>query len=211
MGFALTLDSWGNIYFTGNFNGASDFDPGSGIFNLNSVGSPGNYDIFIAKINNSGNFLWAKSMGGSSIETGFAIAVNSSGYSVLTVGQFYSSNVDFDPSALTYTLSSFGNWDAFVCRLSGISTDIQEYTYTKYFDAVYPNPTNGKINFKRDFLNNTKSIIITNSVGQIVVSKDFSEYPSEVNEMDLSFLPKGFYLINKNGIMDANSVKLIIN
>ena len=210
-GFEMALDSFGNIYFTGNFNGPSDFDPGTGVFTLNSIGSLGNYDIFTVKIDNSGNFLWAKSMGGPNTETGMAIAVSSTGYSVLTAGNFFGPNVDFDPGPLTYTLNAIGNTDAFVCRLSGLSTGISEFSNSKLFDLIYPNPTSGKIYFKSELGNNIKSITVTNSLGQIVMSKDLNENSKEKNEMDLSFLPMGIYLLNINGIKSSDSFKLIIN
>lgn len=211
MGFALTLDFFGNIYFTGNFNGSPDFDPGLGVFNLTSTGSPGNYDIFTAKVDNSGNFVWAKSMGGASIETGFAIAVSPTGYNVLTAGNFYSSNTDFDPGIPTYTLSAIGNSDAFICRLTGVSTSVYQYSISGTGNLVYPNPTTGIINFRSDFPDNIKNISVTNPLGQIIASKEFSDSSIEKKEMDLSSLPKGLYLINQNGIISGNSIKLIIN
>lgn len=61
-GFSIALDGFSNIHVTGLFEGTADFDPGSGVYNLTSVGSA---DMFILKLNASGNFLWAKGIGGS--------------------------------------------------------------------------------------------------------------------------------------------------
>lgn len=65
-----------NIYVTGYFVGTADFDPGAGIANLNSAGS---YDIFVAKYDSSGKYIYAKSVGGSNNDFGYGIAVDSSG------------------------------------------------------------------------------------------------------------------------------------
>ena len=57
----IATDASGNLYITGRFQGTVDFDPGVATFNLTSNGS---YDVFIQKMDSSGNFLWAKSFGG---------------------------------------------------------------------------------------------------------------------------------------------------
>ena len=42
-----------------------DFDPGIGVHNLTAVGSS---DIFLLKLNDMGEFIWVKSMGGTEFE-----------------------------------------------------------------------------------------------------------------------------------------------
>ena len=61
-GRSIFADDLGNVYTTGFFMGTADFDPGVGISNLTSSGEE---DIFILKLDPAGNFLWAKSIGGS--------------------------------------------------------------------------------------------------------------------------------------------------
>ncbi|MEA3445471.1 MAG: SBBP repeat-containing protein [Bacteroidota bacterium] len=112
-GFALAIDASGNVYTTGIFCGTADFEPGSGTYNLSSNGD---YDIFISKLDASGNFVWAKSMGGSSDDRGYSIALDASG-NVYTTGYFYSSTVDFDPGSGTYNLTSNGCGDIFISKL----------------------------------------------------------------------------------------------
>ncbi len=52
-GYSLSVDALGNVYTIGSFSGMADFDPGSGTFNLTSMGG---YDIFVSKLDKSGNF-----------------------------------------------------------------------------------------------------------------------------------------------------------
>jgi hypothetical protein len=110
--FSIALDVYGNVYTTGSFENTIDIDPGPGIFNLTSAG---NFDIFIAKLDSSGNLLWAKSMGGIGADHAFDIALDSSG-SVYTVGRFQNT-ADFDPGVGVYNITSAGGIDIFISKL----------------------------------------------------------------------------------------------
>jgi hypothetical protein len=119
IGYEIAVDSSGNVYTTGYFPGTADFDPGAGISNLTAVGSD---DGFVSKLDSSGNFVWAKSFGGSSSDYLKSITFDSSG-NIYTTGGFRDT-VDFDPGAGTANLTSAGSADVFVLRLS--STDNTE-------------------------------------------------------------------------------------
>lgn len=56
-GYSITTDAQENIYVTGAFHGTIDFDPGPGVTYLYN----GDYteDVFVLKLNASGNFIWA--------------------------------------------------------------------------------------------------------------------------------------------------------
>src|ERR1035437_6133157 len=112
-GYSIALDASGNVYTTGVFTGTADFDPGAGVFNLTSAG--GSIDIFISKLNSSGNFVWAKTMGGTSYDGGSSIALDASG-NVYTTGGF-GGTADFDPGAGVFNLTSVGGADIFISKL----------------------------------------------------------------------------------------------
>jgi hypothetical protein len=67
----IKIDASGNRYVTGSFNGTEDFDPSGSTANLTSAGSN---DIFIAKYNSSGAYVWAKGMGGTGSDQGNFLA-----------------------------------------------------------------------------------------------------------------------------------------
>ena len=113
LGHSIALDSSGNVYTTGYFSGTVDFDPGAGTFNLTS--SVGGYDIFISKLDSSGNFIWAKRMGSTSTDYGYSIALDASG-NVYTTGIF-GGTVDFDPGSGTFNLTSGVNFEIFISKL----------------------------------------------------------------------------------------------
>jgi len=111
-GYSITTDASGNVYTTGYFQGTADFDPSSGTTNLTSAG---NKDIFIQKLDASGNLLWAKAIGGTSYDYGISITTDASG-NVYTTG-FFAKTADFDPSSGTTTLTSAGSYDIFIQKL----------------------------------------------------------------------------------------------
>lgn len=110
---SVAIDASGNVYTTGYFQGTGDFDPGTGVVNLTSNGSA---DIFITKLDAGGNFLWAKSIGGTNYDNANSIAVDAAG-NVYTVGDF-NGTVDFDPGTGTFNLSGIANGDVFILKLN---------------------------------------------------------------------------------------------
>jgi gliding motility-associated-like protein len=111
---AIALDATGSAHITGSFNGTVDFDPGAGVANLTSAGAT---DAFIQKLDNAGNYLWARRVGGTSaLDTGNGIALDGDN-NVLITGRF-DGTVDFDPGAAVNNLTSVGGGDAFVLKLT---------------------------------------------------------------------------------------------
>ena len=110
--YALTVDLSGNVYSTGSFKITADFDPGAGTFNLSSFGGD---DIFISKLDASGNFVWAKNIGGTLPDQGFSIAIDALG-NIYTTGAFRGT-ADFDPNAGTFNLTAAAGADIFISKL----------------------------------------------------------------------------------------------
>ena len=118
-GGSITVDVFGNVYTTGNFSGTADFDPGSGVYELSSAGIR---DVFIQKLTASGDFVWAARLGGNSLDIGYSVAVDSAGY-VYTTGSFQNT-ADFDPGGATYNLTSNGQRDVFIQKMTPSGTFI---------------------------------------------------------------------------------------
>jgi hypothetical protein len=71
-GYSVVSDNSGNVYMTGYFNGTVDFDPGPGTYNLTAQDG----DIFVQKLDNNGNFIWANKYGSSGFEYGNSITID---------------------------------------------------------------------------------------------------------------------------------------
>ncbi|MBK6643578.1 MAG: hypothetical protein IPG39_21270 [Bacteroidetes bacterium] len=74
---SMAMDQHWNLYTTGNFGLTADFDPGPGIENMSSYGEN---DIFIAKYDSAGNYLWAKQIGDTLNDAGSCISSDQTGY-----------------------------------------------------------------------------------------------------------------------------------
>ena len=112
MGTSLAVDANGSVYTIGQFIDIVDFDPNIGSVTLISAG---NLDIFISKLDASGNFVWAKAMGGINNEFGQSIAIDTIGNIYIT--GIFSGTVDFDPNIIVANLISAGITDTFITKL----------------------------------------------------------------------------------------------
>ncbi|MCK4695233.1 MAG: SBBP repeat-containing protein, partial [Candidatus Cloacimonetes bacterium] len=104
VGYGITIDDVGNIYVTGWFNDIATF----GYFSLNCSGDN---DIFVAKMDADGNWLWATQAGGTFYDEGNSITIDATGNCYVT-GSF--GDIAFFGS---YFLTSSGDWDIFVAKM----------------------------------------------------------------------------------------------
>ena len=98
----LEVDSAGNVYLAGWFEGSFDVDPGPGVTTLTSNGFK---DIFILKCDPNGTLLWAHSLGGPLFDTSYGFELGPEG-NIHISGNFSGSTVDFDPGPGTFNLTS---------------------------------------------------------------------------------------------------------
>ncbi|MBN2018146.1 MAG: SBBP repeat-containing protein [Candidatus Cloacimonetes bacterium] len=104
----IAIDGVGNLYMTGYFTHTAEF----GYFSLTSAGWE---DIFVAKMDVNGNWLWVTQATGTNEDEGLEIVIDDSGNSYVT-GTFKSNTINFGP----YTLTSSGSYvyDIFVAKVN---------------------------------------------------------------------------------------------
>jgi|26BtaG_2_1085354.scaffolds.fasta_scaffold13470_1 hypothetical protein len=112
LGYDITSDNDGNIYIVGAFSLTVDFDPGEDTANLTSNGS---YDIFIQKLDDDGNLLWVKQIGGIYEDYGLKITTDVGG-NVYITGAF-AGTVDFDPGPDVFNLTATNDFDIHILKL----------------------------------------------------------------------------------------------
>ena len=108
----VDTDQFNNSYTLGYFGGIGDFDPGSGGFNLTSMGTT---DVFVSKTNEQGEFVWAKQLGGSGSIYSTQISVD--GLGNVYVSGFFNNSIDFNPGSESFDIISNGNFDSFILKL----------------------------------------------------------------------------------------------
>lgn len=99
---SIAIDNFGDVYTTGSIKDSVDFDPGIGSYVLEA-----GFGIFVLKLNNLGNFLWAKKMGGNiptHTDSGQSLALDAANN--VYVAGYFGDIEDFDPGTGTFYLAS---------------------------------------------------------------------------------------------------------
>lgn len=109
-GLDTHIDSENEIILTGYFSNNMIL-PLNGILNLTSDGG---FDIFVIKINNFGDLLWAKKIGGIGNDIGYSVVSNDENDILITGG--FENTVNFDPIATNFSLTSNGLSDIFYLK-----------------------------------------------------------------------------------------------
>lgn len=148
---SIYVDDVGNVFTTGQFNGTVDFDPGNGIFNL---GQPATIQMFILKLDNAGNFGWAKKIGDPGPAQVLVAAIDGDNFGNIFTSGYFSLTIDFDPDAAIYNLTAAGSSDAFVHKYNNCGTTNYAsytacdsivlfgitYTQSGTYTQLFPNP-----------------------------------------------------------------------
>lgn len=126
----IAADAQGNIYATGYYDSFMATTPG-----VYSATNNGQSDVFVFKLNSAGNALaYCTYIGGSGIDDGWGIDVNTNGEAVIA-GTTGSSNFPVTTGAYDDTYNSApGQSDAFVCLLNANGTAL---LYSSFIGGQY--------------------------------------------------------------------------
>jgi hypothetical protein len=108
--YCIAVDGSGNAFVTGVFASPAITFGSITLTNTN----PGYIDIFLVKYDDSGNVLWATSIGTSCDEYGYSVAADGLGNAYIT-GMFVCQPMTFG----SYTLTSLGGNDIFLAKYDG--------------------------------------------------------------------------------------------
>lgn len=142
----MITDNTGNLYISGAYNGTQ-------VFGSDTLSSLGYSDLYLAKCDPSGSFLWARSAGGvTNGEYPGSMILDNTGNIYLT-GEFYSDTIHFD----SVSIANEGNSDS----------DFFIVKYNSVGNVMWANGTGGN---RYD----TGRGLTTDNSGNVYVSGSFS-------------------------------------
>jgi hypothetical protein len=208
--FSVSIDNNSNVYTTGYYRTNVDFDPSTtSTFTLNS-GT--NYNLFIQKLDQNGNFQWAGDIGGTGTAykyyAGNSIFLNNN--NEILVGGNVTGTIDADPTSSTFTMTASATAsNAFILKLngSGTATFIKNHELSDNF-KIYPNPSSQEITIELNSKNKISQITITNYLGEQIIKMDNIE--NNLQKININNLPAGIYQVSINSNNQILSSKLVI-
>jgi hypothetical protein len=176
---ALTVDKSQDVYLTGYFKSP---EISFGTTTLTNV-STGTSDLFVTEFTPDGQVFWTKSVGGTSDDVPYSIAVDE-GYNFSIAGYFGSPTLSFGSTTLTCN----GTVDMFVAKSNNlIPSGINEPG--SFGITVFPNPSAGSITITHP---RNATVEIWNVKGQVVVSQNTA---GEKSNIAIGNLSDGIYFI----------------
>jgi hypothetical protein len=115
--YKAEIDSHGNMYLVGGYQGTADFDPTAGTDNHTAVAW---YDAYLVRIEADESYGGMYNFGGIDTDIASATAVNGSGN--FYIGGYFMETADFDPGEGTENHTSNGGYDIFLSKYSIDST-----------------------------------------------------------------------------------------
>lgn len=168
-GYDVALDPEGNVYATGAFSGLATFSSTTA-----TLAATGSSNIFLMKHDAEGNFLWAKSMGGSGGSTGHRVACDLNG-GVYITGRFFLGQIDLDPGPDTALFAPVGLYATFLAKYDTGGN----YTWANSIAG------SGLINYAWGI--GTDGIGNVYTCGQFTGTADFDPGPETVNLSSTAF------------------------
>ncbi len=171
-GYSTTTDASGNVFVVGGFNSSTIAFGSATLTNI------GGSDMYIAKYDNSGNILWAKSGGGSTNDWANSVATDTSG-NIYVAGYFASPTITFD----TTTLTNAGSGNIFIVKYdpSGIVLWAKSAGGTNYSDEAVSVTTDANSNsYVTGYFNSpsitfgTTTLTNTGNTDMFIVKYNFS-------------------------------------
>jgi hypothetical protein len=203
-GYGIALDTETNIYVTGRHHGTSEF--GSTVLT-----GGGGMEIFAAKLDTNGNWLWALGAGGPGNEDqGTCIVIDTAGAIWLCGG--------FQDDAVfgSIIISCAGSLDAFVAKISSEVTVDDMFPPILpdglYLSAISPNPVyRGQIVSLEAFIAGHESGILTlyNLRGQIISSFHINSGKHHIT-LDYGSITPGVYLLQLSSQSGYRSKKMVL-
>jgi hypothetical protein len=138
---SIKLDIDESIYTIGEFIGDVDFDPDTGVFEVNNFYQ--GEDIYVLKLDDNGQFQWVMQLGADSLEYGSDLAITNSG--ILYVTGFFWGQPDLDPGPGTFQIDGWNHFNTFIAKYTSEISSVSWHTQDELWQ-IFPNPVDERIN-----------------------------------------------------------------
>ncbi len=186
IGQGIAVGVNGNSFITGYFASPS-LTIGS-----TTLTNSGTDNTYVAEYDASGNPLWAKSVGGTSSDRPYTIALDATGETYVG-GYFSSPTVSFGSTVLT----NVGGNDLFMAKLLSNGESVAEENNSGVTLSVLPNPNNGSFDLQINGIQNAShdaQLSIVDMLGQEVYHSTLN-FQNTTNRIELSDLSNGMYCV----------------
>jgi len=184
IGTGVGTDKFGNVYLAGSFDGGITFHRGPTI-------SGTGYDVFVAKYNSDGDFLWVKQGGNGNSDLSKGLWVDKGGNAYLTGYYFYV--ISFDD----INLSISSDADIFTTKISPGPENVAippAYSSDVRAAEVWPNPVSGDLHFSWDGQSDeVAEYLIFNSAGRLVSEGELAVTASGSTKINTQNWVPGLY------------------
>ncbi len=197
-GYGIATDDNNNIYVTGSFRSTKiDFDQ----ITLTTSGFD---DLFIAKLDSNGNYIFAKKAGGTLQDLAYSIVYDKSGYLYLT-GKYRSTSIPFNINLFNANNTTPSD-DIFIAKLYSSGTvGLPEMNQFTPGISITQNH-NLSVNFTEPQINTQVKIL--DITGKVI--KNIAINGSTLN-FDIHDIAKGIYIISFASSQFIISKKFVIN
>lgn len=110
----VVADAMGNVYVAGDFTDTLDLDPGAPV--VQRVAASTATDMFLIKLDSSGNYVWGFTLGAGYAERASSLFIDPAGDILL--GGTFGQSVDFDPGSGSTALNAGNSEDGFIAKYS---------------------------------------------------------------------------------------------
>lgn len=178
----------------------------SATFGSVNVNAPDSEDVFVAAFDNSGNYLWVRTVGGSA--DAFEYDGYESGNAVCgTGGVVYATGAILDGATFGSTnLTGYTRTDVFLTKLSA-SAGISENRIQNDLVYVFPNPASGKLRVRNGTNSKDLDLALVNSYGETIYTEKMNSPETFINVENYS---KGIYFLQMKTEEGILSKKVVI-
>lgn len=200
----IQLTNSGDLILTGYFQ--REIDLGNGV--MLELADTMDQNAFVLKMDGAGNFLWARSLGGSSPDRGINVQAASNGY-IYAMGTFTGEGVFGQFSA-----TSAGGTEAYLLKMNADgAVGVEEVTPSNLSAILFPNPAKDRVEIQFEVKRSSEvRISLLDIQGSTRMAQTIPASGSGIKTaaIDLSNVAAGMYIVQLASKEGQSSIKLVV-